>query len=152
MIPFPAASSLLNAAGRGRILRASKNVRCPNGLIATVTDTMTVQQAADGDPALLWDVNVSSDSRGFWTAPIASTVRFSGHTSAQQYWFGGATKGTVDLAPIPFGHCDHFKDEPALPPGHCQFKFGGDYADPTTPPNEDWSNQLVLPIWAYYSP
>ena len=49
----------------------------------------------------------------------------------------------VDLAPTAFGSCDHAQD------GLCEFKYGGDYADPSTPPNEVWTNQLVLPIWSY---
>ena len=127
-------------------LRATKRVRCPNGMEATVEDTLVNET----DGGLRWDIKVSSTSGGYWTAPIVSTVTFPGHGD-EQYWFGGSTGGDVDLGPIEFGKCDTIKGD-SPPKGTCDFKYGGDYADPTTPPNEVWSNQLVLPIWSYYTP
>jgi hypothetical protein len=133
-------------------LRASKQVRCPNGLVATVIDTITnISDSSTGGGLLSWGVSVSSSAPAYWTAPIVSTVTFSGHTAQQRYWFGGSTGGKIDLDPIEFGKCDHYRGEPQLPAGACDFKLGGDYADPTTPPNEVWTNQMVLPVWSYYS-
>lgn len=129
------------------VLHASKRVRCPGGMEAIIEDTLTNET----NSSFRWDIKVSSSSSGFWTAPIASTVSFPGHTDDLQYWFGGSTSGGVDLGPIEFGKCDSIKGDPELPAGTCDFKYGGDYADPTTPPNEVWTNQLVLPIWSYYN-
>lgn len=146
-VPGTAAASVRSAAvggGEPAMLRASRVFRCPNGLEATAVDTLTNSSAG-----VSWDVSVTSSSAGFWTAPIVSTVAFPGHTD-ERYWFGGSTDGDVDLGAIEFGKCDTIKGVPT-PPGVCDFKYGGDYADPTTPPNEVWTNQLVLPIWSYYS-
>lgn len=129
------------------LLHASKHMLCPGGMEATIVDTLMNET----DGSLRWDIQVSSSSSGFWTAPITSTVSFPGHTDDMQYWFGGSTGGEIDLGPIDFGKCDSIRGDPKLPAGTCDFKFGGDYADPTTPPNEVWTNQLVLPIWSYYS-
>jgi hypothetical protein len=130
--------------GETAVLRASQSFKCPNGMEATVADTLT-----NTSTGVSWHISVTSSSAGFWTAPIVSTVAFPGHTD-EQYWFGGSTGGDVDLGAIEFGKCDTIKGDTARS-GECDFKYGGDYADPTTPPNEVWTNQLVLPIWSYYS-
>ena len=88
------------------LLRASKRVHCPNNLEATVEDSLV----SEADGSLRWDVAISSLSRGYWTAPVVSIVRFPGHAD-ELYWFGGSTGGDVDLGPIGFGKCDTIKGE-----------------------------------------
>ena len=144
VIPSTARAFVVADKAAARTVRSSKTVRCSDGQEATVTDTLT-----NSTVGLQWDISVSSGASGFWTAPIVSTVTFPNHKD-EQYWFGGSTGGEADLGPIDFGHCDVIKGD-TQPAGVCDFKYGGDYADPTTPPNEVWTNQLVLPMWAYYS-
>ena len=136
-VPGTQITALQSSGGGSSAVRASRSWRCPNNQTATIVDTLT--NTTEG---IQWDISVSSASSGWWTAPIVSAVRFPDHTS-QRYWFGGSTSNAVDLAPTAFGSCDHAQD------GLCEFKYGGDYADPSTPPNEVWTNQLVLPIWSY---
>ena len=136
-VPGTQTAALQSGGGGDSALRASRSWRCPNSQTATIVDTLT-----NTSKGIQWDISVSSTSSGWWTAPIVSTVRFPDHSS-QRYWFGGSTSNAVDLAPTAFGSCDHAQD------GLCEFKYGGDYADPSTPPNEVWTNQLVLPIWSY---
>ena len=88
------------------LLRASKRVHCPNNLEDTVEDSLV----SEADGSLRWDVAISSLSRGYWTAPVVSIVRFPGHAD-ELYWFGGSTGGDVDLGPIGFGKCDTIKGE-----------------------------------------